>query len=153
MIRRFEEFSGAIACIHRQIQKIERAEMARYGLKGPHVQCMLALARNPEGVTATRLCEICDKDKAAISRTVAELVAAGMVMRCGSGSKRYRVQLRLTEQGSRIAREVTSLTAKAVAQAGVGLSQEDRMIFYRVINQIASNIQQLSLDGIRNPED
>lgn len=149
MIRRFQEFSGAIACIYRQIQKIERAEMARYGLKGHHVQCMLALARNPEGVTATQLCEICDKDKAAISRTVAELVNAGMVLRCGAGEKRYRVQLRLTEQGSRIAREVMDFTAKAVEQAGEGFSQEDRMIFYRVINQIASNIQQLSLDGIR----
>ena len=149
MIRRFQEFSGAIACIYHQIQKIERAEMARYGLKGPHVQCMLALARNPEGVTATQLCGICDKDKAAISRTVAELVNAGMVLRCGAGEKRYRVQLRLTEQGSRIAREVMDFTAKAVEQAGEGFSQEDRMIFYRVINQIASNIQQLSLDGIR----
>ena len=149
MIRRFEEFSGAIACIHRQIQKIERAQMARYGLKGPHVQCMLALQHNPEGVTATQLCELCDKDKAAISRTVAELVEAGMVIRCGAGEKRYRVQLKLTEQGSHIAREVMGLTAKAVEQAGEGLSQEDRMIFYRVINLIASNIQQLSVDGIR----
>lgn len=149
MIRRFEEFSSAIACIYRQIQKIERAEMARYGLKGPHVQCMLALERNPEGVTAAQLCEICDKDKAAISRTVAELVEAGMVQRCGASEKRYRVQLRLTEQGSRIAYEVTSLTAKAVEQAGIGLSEEDRMILYRVINQIASNIQRLSTDGIR----
>lgn len=149
MIRRFEEFSSAIACIHRQIQKIERAEMARYGLKGPHVQCMLALERNPDGVTAAQLCEICDKDKAAISRTVAELVEADMVQRCGGGEKRYRVQLRLTEQGSRIAHEVTSLTAKAVEQAGIGLSEEDRMVFYRVINQIASNIQKLSMDGIR----
>ena len=149
MIRRFEEFSGAIACIHRQIQKIERAEMARYGLKGPHVQCMLALERNPEGVTAAKLCEICEKDKAAISRTVAELVKAGMVVRCGTGRKRYRVQLKLTEQGSRIAREVMALTAKAVEQAGEGLSEEDRLNFYRVINLIASNIQQLSADGIR----
>lgn len=149
MIRRFEEFSGAIACIYRQIQKIERAEMARYGLKGPHAQCMLALERNPEGVTAARLCEICDKDKAAISRTVAELVEAGMVTRCSVGSKRYRVQLRLTEQGSAITREIMELTAKAVEQAGIGLSEEDRTNFYRVINMIASNIQQLSADGIR----
>ena len=149
MIRRFVEFSGAIACIHRQIQKIERAEMARYGLKGPHVQCMLALERNPEGVTAAQLCEICDKDKAAISRTVAELVEAGLVVRCGTGSKRYRVQLKLTEQGSCIAREVMHLTAKAVERAGIGLSDADRMMIYRVIALIANNIQQLSADGIR----
>lgn len=149
MIRRFEEFSAAIACIHRQIQKIERTEMARYGLKGPHAQCMLAMSRYPEGITAAQLCDICDKDKAAISRTVAELEQAGMVLRPESEVKRYRVMLRLTEQGSRIAQEVTLLTARAVEQAGVGMSEADRVILYRTLSLIASNIRQISREGIR----
>ena len=50
--------------------------MEKYGLKGPHAQCLLAMRRNPQGITASQLCTICDKDKAAISRTVAELEQA-----------------------------------------------------------------------------
>ncbi len=149
MIRRFEEFSASIAFIHRHIQKLQRAEMARYGLKGPHVQCILALSRHPEGVTASRLCEICDKDKAAISRTVAELVKAGMVARPEDCGKRYRIQLKLTEKGRQIAVQVTELTARAVEQAIEGLSEDAQNIFDNTLSLIASNIQQLSQDGIR----
>ena len=37
MISRFEQFSGAVACIYRCIQKIERVEMAKYGLKATNI--------------------------------------------------------------------------------------------------------------------
>jgi DNA-binding MarR family transcriptional regulator len=83
MVGRFEQFCTAISSIYRAIQKIERVEMAKYGLKGPHAQCMLAMDRHPEGITAARLCEICEKDKAAISRTLSEMVQEGLVSREG----------------------------------------------------------------------
>ena len=85
MVTRFEQFSGAVSCIYRCIQKIERVEMAKYGLKGPHAQCLLAMSRYPDGITASELCTVCDKDKAAISRTVAELEREGLVERCYLG--------------------------------------------------------------------
>lgn len=148
MIQRFEQFSASIACIYRQIQKIERTEMARYGLKGPHAQCMLAMSRCPEGVTAAQLCDICEKDKAAISRTVSELEAAGMVSRQEKDGKRYRVQLQLTEQGQQIAAQVNMLVARAVEQAGTGLKDADREAFYRALDLIAGNIRQIGREGI-----
>ena len=74
----YELFSSSICCIYHDIQRIERAQMAKYGLKGPHAQCLLAMSRNPAGITAAELCELCEKDKAAISRTVAELEQAGV---------------------------------------------------------------------------
>ena len=117
MVSRFEQFSTAIASIHRNIQKIERAEMAKFGLKGPHCQCLLALSRYPEGTTATMLCEICDKDKAAISRTVAELVEAGMIFRPEGQTKRYRTKLRLTEAGAEAAEAVMNRARMAVIAA------------------------------------
>ena len=58
MITRFEHFSSSISCIYRYIQRIERTEMEKYGLKGPHAQCLLAMRRYPEGITAARLCEV-----------------------------------------------------------------------------------------------
>ena len=90
MVSRFEQFSGAVSCIYRCIQKIERVEMAKYGLKGPHAQCLLAMGHHPEGLTSSELCTLCDKDKAAISRTVAELEREGLVVRNTKGSNRYR---------------------------------------------------------------
>ena len=70
MINRFEQFVSYISAIHRDIQRIERDEMEKLGLKGAYAQYLVAMHRHPEGITAVDLCEVCDKDKAAVSRAV-----------------------------------------------------------------------------------
>lgn len=148
MIDRFEQFYGAVSGIYHSIQKIERTEMAKYGLKGPHAQCLLAMVRHPEGITAARLCEICEKDKAAISRTVSELERAGMVICEDTPGKRYRSKLILTEKGGEIAGNVKNLVHLAVSHASEGYGMEERQIFVNVLSMIAGNLQTLSADGI-----
>lgn len=147
MISRFEQFSASVACIHHCIQKIERVEMAKYGLKGPHAQCLLAMSRKPEGVTASQLCAICDKDKAAISRTVAELEQEGMLLKDGS---RYRALLKLTEQGKTAALQVEERVKLAVEKAGDGMSGEQRATFYAVLDLIAGHLQTICEEGLEN---
>lgn len=148
MVGRFEMFCTAISSIYRSIQKIERTEMAKYGLKGPHAQCMLAMERYPEGITASRLCEICEKDKAAISRAVTELTDAEMVTRFDPEGKRYRSSLILTEKGKEVAEHVNRLVYAAVMKASAGYGPEDRQIFVNVLSMIANNLQAISRDGL-----
>ncbi len=150
MVTRFEQFCTAISGIQRCIQKIERVEMAKYGLKGPHAQCMIAMERFPDGVTAAQLCEICDKDKAAISRTVGELEQAGMLLRYDPDGKRYRSVLRLSEKGREIARGVNDLVLVAVSKASEGYDRETRETFVRVLSLIAGNLQAICRDGLKN---
>ena len=134
--------------IHHAIQRIERVEMAQYGLKGPHAQCLLTISRHPEGITAARLCEICEKDKAAVSRAVAELEAAGMLERQDPDGKRYRSRLYLTEKGKEVAGNVSNLVHTAVSQASEGYDQEHREIFIHVLNLIAGNLQNICREGL-----
>mgnify|MGYP007130635726 CR=1 FL=1 len=47
MESRYELISGSLASMYHDIQKIERMEMAKYGLKGPHAQCLLAMKKHP----------------------------------------------------------------------------------------------------------
>lgn len=148
MISRFEQFSTAIACIQRYIQKIERVEMEKFGLKGPYVQCMLMLRSHPEGLTSSQLCTLCDKDKAAISRTVSELEQEGMVERAGGGGNRYRALLRLTEKGYAAASQVNNRVLVAVEKAGEGLTDGQRTVFYQVLALIAGNLQSICEDGL-----
>lgn len=148
MVGRFEVFCTAISSISRSIQKIERAEMAKYGLKGPHAQCMLALGRYPEGITAAKLCEICEKDKAAISRAIVELTDADMVTRADPEGKRYRSSLTLTEKGKEVAEHVNRLVYAAVMKASAGYGPEDRQIFVNVLSMIAGNLQAISREGL-----
>lgn len=152
MVSRYELFSSSISCIHHDIQKIERMEMANYGLKGPHAQCLLAMSHFPEGITAARLCEICEKDKAAISRTLSELEDAGMVRRENRNGSRYRATLTLTEQGSAAAQAVSEKARLAVERAGTGLDDTQREVFYQVLALIAGNLHALCREGLKKEE-
>ena len=149
MTSRFEQFSASVSCIHRCIQKIERVEMAKYGLKGPHAQCLLAMKKYAEGITAARLCEVCDKDKAAISRILSELAEAGMILREDRNGSRYRASLKLTAQGQTAAAAVVEKARLAVEKAGTGFGEEEREVFYRVLSIIAGNLHKLCREGLK----
>ena len=149
MENRYELLSGAISSMYHDIQKIERVEMANYGLKGPHAQCLLAMKKHPEGITAARLCEVCDKDKAAISRILAELEAAGMVIRENRNGSKYRASLVLTYQGQAAAEAVVEKARLAVEKAGIGFGEEEREVFYRVLSIIAGNLHKLCREGLK----
>lgn len=148
MITRFEQFSASVACIYRNIQKIERVEMAKYGLKGPHAQVLLAMSRHPEGVTSGDLVKLCDKDKAAISRTVAELEREGMIQRIGKNGNLYRASLVLLERGKEAAAHVAQRAKYAVETAGAGLSEEHRRIMYAALDLIAGHLQTIGEEGL-----
>ena len=152
MFNRFEQFCTAISMIHHSIQRIQRMEMTKYGLKGPHAQCLLVISQHPDGITAAKLCELCEKDKAAISRTVAELEEADMLLRRDRDGKRYRSRLYLTEKGAEIAENVGSLVHMAVSQASEGYGEKDREIFIHVLNLIAGNLQTICRDGLEQQE-
>ena len=152
MLHRYEIFSAAIGSMYHDIQRIERVEMAKYGLKGPHAQCLLAMSRHPEGLTSVKLCEICDKDKAAVSRTVAELDAAGFLTVEARNGVRYRAVLRLTEAGQTAARAVCRRAELAVTQAGEGLTDAQREVFYDVLAKIAGNLHAICKNGLQEKE-
>ena len=149
MITRYELFSSSVATLSRDIQAIERTEMAKFGLKGPHAQCLLAMLRHPLGITAAQLCELCAKDKAAISRTVSELIEARMVRREARNGSIYRAALHLTEQGRAAADAVSRRAKVAVEAAGAGLNDAQREVFYHVLAVIADNLHAICKNGLK----
>lgn len=152
MISKYETFSTVVSSLYHDIQRIERMEMAKYNLKGPHAQCLVIMDRYPEGITSARLCEICERDKAAISRTVAELEEAGLLTRQEQNGIRYRVPLLLTEAGHMAAKNVNEIAVRAVEQAGAGLNEQQREVFYHVLGVIAQNLHFISRDGLKEKE-
>ena len=147
MESRYELLSASISCMYHDIQKIERVEMAKYGLKGPHAQCLLVMNRYPEGITAAQLSQISDKDKAAISRTLSELAREGLVERKNTTNS-YRAPLFLTEKGLDAAMRVDQIARKAVEQAGAGLTESRRADFYATLDLLATNLHRISQDGL-----
>lgn len=148
MVSRFELFTGVISAIYRSIQKIERDEMEKYGLRGAYAQYLLAMSHYPEGITAAGLCEVCDKDKAAVSRAAAEMTEKGLMIRQASSDNLYRAKLKLTDAGYEAARFVAERASAAVEAAGNGLTDDDRSVFYAALGRIAANLKIISQDGI-----
>lgn len=147
MIDRFERFTLAIFEIARHWHKIAADEMARYGLKGPHALYLIMLSRHSEGVTAAKLCELCGKDKADVSRAVTAMESKGLIARDANQSK-YRAALRLTAAGKTAAEFLSNLASKAVESGGSGLSEEIRNNLYEALTYIASNLRDLSKEGL-----
>jgi DNA-binding MarR family transcriptional regulator len=132
--------------MYRDVQKIERDEMEKQGLRGAFAQYLLAISRYPEGITAAALCEVCDKDKAAVSRVVAEMEAKGLLER--ETGNQYRAKLRLTPAGEETAAFVRKRASAAVELAGKDLSEEDRKAFYGALAVISASLQQISRTGL-----
>ena len=150
MITRFEQFNASIYGIYRDILRVQRAAMVKHGLKGSYALYLSCIARHPEGVTATQMCEICDKDKAAISRVITELESKGLVTRVRQKDTVYRARLQLTDQGKAIATEVATLAEVAVNKATQGMSDEQRKAMYESLGLIAANLRAICKEGIPN---
>ena len=152
MLQRFGQFTSAISALYRDVQRIERDEMEKQGLRGAFAQYLLAISRYPEGITAAALCEVCDKDKAAVSRIIGEMEAKGLLEKENDGTSQYRAKLRLTPAGQEAAAFVRERASVAVELAGNGLSDEDRKIFYSTLELISANLQQICVQGIPRKE-
>ena len=148
MRSKYEQFTGSVLCLSRCIQKIQRTEMEKYGLKGAHAQCLIALRHYPEGITVAQLSRISDKDKAAVSRTLTELEKKGLIQRRDHDGNTYRAPILLTQAGLEAAAQVDQLAHLAVEQAGAGLTEEKRAVFYEALELIAGNLIRMSRDGL-----
>ena len=148
MEKRFETFTLLITSLSRSIRRIKTETMAEYDLKSPHVSCLYYLYKRP-GKTAAELCELCEEDKAAVSRSILYLEKNGYLSRTVGtadgisrvGSKHYRVPLTLTEKGNDIAVHLVERIDLVLETVAEGVSAEDRAIMYRTLEQINRNLR------------
>ena len=154
MTDRFEQFSFIISGIYRKLQKIKREEMVKRGYKGAFAQYLATLSRYEEGLTPTELCEICDKDKAAVSRIIAEMEEKELVQREKKSVRSYRSKITLTEKGKDVADFVAKRAAVAVsAVSGEIMTDEERRLFYSILDTIYQNISKIGTEGIPTEEE
>lgn len=142
MIDHFEKLMEGVTSIYKCIQKIKKSEMDVFGLNGRYVMPFYYLLSHPEGLTATQLCKMCFADKAAISRIVAEMEEQGFLIYEGSpDKKRYRSKIYLTQEGMKRAKEIRRVIMQLTLENGQEITEEERIIFYRVLELISKNLQ------------
>ena len=148
MLERFERFSFAILKIYRSWNKLATEEMGKYGLKGLCALYLLTIGRSNGGITVTKLAEACSKDKADVSRTIALMENKGLVVKEIVNQNLYRAKILLTKKGEEAAKNVSMSACLAVENAGNGIINADRKVFYGVLEQIAENLEEISCRGL-----
>lgn len=143
----FSRFSIGIYELSRYWHRIAGNEMRRYGLKGSFSVYFTTLQRFPNGVTAGQLCKHAGRDKADVSRAMTVLQELNLVERDANG-KKYRALLKLTPEGARLAEQICKKADSVMEYAGQGLTDEDRAVFYKVLDRISDNLHQLDIDEL-----
>ena len=143
MKERFETFTVLINKISRNIRKIKNQEMAEYGLRSTHVSCLYYLY-SADSLTATELCERCEEDKATISRALDFLEDKGFIVCESKAAKRYKSPLFLTEKGKEAGKKVFDAVERVLDEVGIGLTDEQRKIFYSYLTIISNNLENIT---------
>ncbi len=137
---RFETFTVTIAKINRNIRKIKNHEMAEYNLRSTHVSCLYYLYKS-DNMTATELCDKCEEDKAAISRTLDYLEKNGYLICDSKTTKRYKSPLILTEKGKEVGKEIAQKIDRVLDKISDGLTEKERIEFYRSLAIISDSLE------------
>ncbi len=140
MEQRYTTFSLLLINISRCVQKIKNVEMAALGFKGKQVQCLFALYNCTEGVSLTKLGEMCGEDKGMMSRTVKELAKAELVYVDVSSERKYKNPIRLTDKGNNVACIVAEKISSLLEEGSLGISDEERTQLYHSLGIISENL-------------
>ena len=77
---RYETFTALIDNLKKNIRKIKAAEMQNYELKGSHISFIYYLYTSNSTMTSKKLAEVCNEDKASVSRSIEYLEEQGYLV-------------------------------------------------------------------------
>ena len=135
-----------IFTISKYWHKIATEEMKKYGLRGTHALYLLILDSYEGEITAARLADLCQRDKADVSRALADFQKKE-ILEPYSGP-RYRITPRLTPLGRTIASQIRARAAVALDLASQGITDEMRGNMYHCLDLIAANMRGICEEGL-----
>ncbi|MCS6931022.1 MAG: MarR family transcriptional regulator [Acetobacteraceae bacterium] len=115
----------------------------RFGVGMVEVRLLLALGREARPLTAAAIAEAVRLDKAAVSRGLKALAAAGHVALSPDPRGGRRVAVLLTEQGRRLAGEIARCSLERQAAILKGLSPEEAAGLSAGLRRLLSNVDRL----------
>ena len=139
MENRYETFTTLVNSINRSIRRIKADAMRDYNLKVQHVSCLYYLYKE-EALTATELIELCDEDKAAISRSLDFLETNGYLIK-GKNKKHYNCKIVLTEKGIEVGKYISSRIEGILSTVDESIAKENRVIFYETLKIIENSLR------------
>ena len=142
MEERFQAFTVLITGISRSIHRIKTEEMSEFELRSSHVSCLYYLYKKGS-LTAREICDLCEEDKANISRAVKFLEEKGYVFCESEEKKRYQSPLCLTDSGKEIGKAIVEKIDRVLDVASRGLTDEERAVMYKGLAVVNKNLNEL----------
>lgn len=143
---RFEDFTGLIAAIGKEVQRIKSVESAKLGLTGADIMCLYYLGNHPQGMTSADLARAAGVTRAAVSRTLARLADEGYVEvePEGPAATRYRALVRLTAAGRERAQGADVAIGRVLDEVESALSDEERAGMYAALRSVLGSLRGIS---------
>jgi DNA-binding MarR family transcriptional regulator len=142
MEERFQAFTVLITGISRSIHRIKTEEMSEFELRSSHVSCLYYLYKKGS-LTAREICDLCEEDKANISRAIKHLEEKGYVFCESEEKKRYQSPLCLTDSGKEIGKAIVEKIDRVLDVASRGLTDEERAVMYKGLAVVNKNLNEL----------
>ena len=138
---RYMVFTRTITGLMYCIQKIRTLAVEEFGLKGGSMNCLYHLSRSGQGLTLSELSCLCEEDKAAVSRSVHEMVDSHYARLETTNGSRYRARIYLTDAGLHAALVLDEAVKAAVEEGGRFMTPQMRETFYSCLTGIYKNLQ------------
>ncbi len=146
MLTRYSRFTYIISEISKNLHKVSHSEMQRFGLHGSYAKYVLALYRSG-AMTAAQLSEVCDRNKADVSRAIVVLENENVVKKLDTGTH-YRVKIELTERGLELGCALSERLRLVLENVSGDIPRESLEQFYDTLEIIAKNLERISNDGV-----
>ena len=140
MVDSFERFGQMLSNASKSLYRLKSRYMSKYGLSSTHTVCLRKLYENPQGLTKSEIADICEIDKAQITRIIGELKDKDYVG-SDSSKKMYNRKFVLTDFGKNITEEINDAVAEIVEYVDLDISKEDIEHFYSVFEKINKRLR------------
>lgn len=138
----FKSFAVMIKKINRDIKRLKTELMAEFNLKCPHVSSFYYLYTDGP-LTAKELCNLCQEDKGALSRSIDYLEKEGFIESVDK-KKKYKSPLCLTEKGKKIGKHLADKIDLLFISASKNVSETDRKILFESLEKVSNSLEELA---------
>ena len=144
MNKKGRDFVVAANAFNYCIQAIKAEEIKSTKLKGAETMLLLYLGFTPQGLTNTELVECSKMEKAAVSRSLAELAKEKFIrFEYRNGKSRYGAHAVLTITGKEVTDRIVERISKVLTKALGHLSAEDKKSFVTNMAIVASAMSEI----------
>ncbi len=128
------------AALTAALSKLAEEKFSLYGV-APVQYAILDTCSNGQVNTVMGLTKVIPMDQASISRHVAALAERGLIQRTRQQKDRRVVLLTLTDEGRYLAFRLTESLREANPLAAMGLDDEEKRLFLRVMRKVGENLE------------